>query len=164
MDTQPNGTSKSGLFGSLLDGRYRVERCLGSGGMGTVYSAYDLALEMDVAIKVGRERASQIEVQRFLREGQTIAKLEHPHIVRVFDLGQLADGRPYFVMERLPGKTFRELANEGPVELDRIIDRLWEIASALDWIHEQRVIHRDLKLDNLMLVTRSDGVESAKLF
>jgi serine/threonine-protein kinase len=151
-------------IGTLLEGRYRVKKRLGSGGMGTVYAAWDLVLEMDVAIKVGRDGASDIEMMRFLREARTMAGLDHANIARILDLGQLPEGRPYLVMELLRGKTFRELANEGPVDLDRIIDRLWEIASALDWIHQHRVIHRDLKLDNMMLVTRTDGTETAKLF
>jgi serine/threonine-protein kinase len=153
-----------GLTGTLLEGRYRVLRRLGSGGMGTVYAAYDTSLEIEVAIKVGRSGASLIESQRFLREARMMASLDHPNIVRVFNLGTLPDGRPYMVMELLRGKTFQELLHDGPLDLARIIDRLWEIASALDWIHHHRVIHRDLKLDNLMLVRRSDGREIAKLF
>jgi serine/threonine-protein kinase len=132
--------------------------------MGTVYAAYDTSLEIEVAIKVGRLGASSIEGQRFLREARMMASLEHPNIVRVFNLGELPGGRPYMVMELLRGKTFYDLLKEGPLDLSRILDRLWEIASALDWIHHHRVIHRDLKLDNLMLVRRNDGTEVAKLF
>jgi serine/threonine-protein kinase len=154
----------NGLTGLLIDDRYQVKKRLGSGGMGTVYSAMDRVLEREVAIKVGRHGASSIEVERFLREARTLASLDHPNIVRVFNLGQLPNERPYMVMELLRGRTFARIVEEGPIKLARIIDRLWEIASALDWIHGHKVIHRDLKLDNLMLVQRADGRETAKLF
>ncbi len=154
---------REGITGSTIDGRYRVQRRLGSGGMGTVYSAMDLSLDREVAIKMGRAGASKVEIERFLREARTLASLDHPNIIRIYNLGQLPNGRPYMVMELLKGKTFSALMRDGPIDPQRILDRLWEIASALDWIHERRVLHRDLKLDNLMLIQHPDGRETAKL-
>ncbi len=164
MDGRRNVGWNQGLTGTLIEGRYQVLKRLGAGGMGTVYAARDLTLERDVAIKIGRPGASTIEVERFLREGRMVARLDHANIVRVFNLGRLPGGRPYMVMELLEGRTFGEVFREGPVELSRIIDRLWEIGTALDFIHARGVVHRDLKLDNLMLVRRSDGREVAKVF
>jgi eukaryotic-like serine/threonine-protein kinase len=148
----------------LIDNRYRVQKRLGSGGMGTVYEAVDVVLDRSVAVKVGHDGASSTEIERFLREARIMAALDHPHIVRVLNLGQIGRGRPYMIMELLRGRTFSRIAEDGAVKLSRIIDRLWEIAAALDWIHSHGIVHRDLKLDNLMLIRRIDGTEATKLF
>ena len=145
-------------------GRYQIIEPLGTGGMATVYKAYQPSLEREVALKVLRPGfADDPEfLQRFQREARSIAKLRHPHIVQVFDFEPL-DGRYVLAMEYLEGGTLKErigsLAARGerlpPAEVARIVG---EVADALNHGHELGIVHRDMKPSNVMLARRDRAV------
>ncbi len=141
----------SRLQGALTD-RYRIERELGQGGMATVYLAEDLKHRRKVAVKVLRpELAAVIGAQRFLREIQTIANLQHPHILGLIDSGEV-DGTAYYVMPYVDGESLRDrLRREKQLPITDAVRLSTEVASALDYAHRHGVIHRDIKPENIML-------------
>src|SRR5215471_9016308 len=133
-------------------GPYEILQPIGAGGMGQVYKARDTRLNRPVAIKVlPPEFASRPDwKQRFEREAQTIASLNHPHICTVHDVGQ-QDGIDYLVMEYLEGQTLAQRLERGALPLDEALKIAIEIADALDKAHRQGIVHRDLKPANVML-------------
>jgi predicted Ser/Thr protein kinase len=141
----------------IIAGRFRVEREIGRGGMGTVYRASHLGLERPVAVKIlKQEFAAYPEVaDRFMREARTMARLRHPRAAIIFDAGHLADGRPFIVMEYVEGQTLAEtLAREGPFAPVRAVRVVAEICDALSEAHALGIVHRDLKPSNIMLNER----------
>jgi tRNA A-37 threonylcarbamoyl transferase component Bud32 len=138
-------------------GRYEIKGELGRGGMATVYRAYDPSFEREVAIKVlPRELLHDPQFRdRFRREIKTIASLEHPAIVPVYDVGE-EDGVPYFVMRYMPGGSLTQWIDKGKFSMEdaaRIIERL---SSALAYAHKNGLIHRDLKPDNILFDNNGD--------
>ena len=135
-----------------LANRYRVERELGAGGMATVYLAEDLKHRRKVAIKVLRpELAAVIGADRFLREIETIAGLQHPHILGLIDSGEM-DGTAYYVMPFVEGESLRDrLVREKQLPIADAIRIATEVAGALDYAHRHGVIHRDIKPENILL-------------
>ncbi len=142
--------------GELLAEKYRIEEPLGRGGMGLVLGARHIELGHRVAIKI-LDSKDPLAAARFLREAKTCAQLVNDHIVRVFDLGRLPGGVPYFVMEHLRGRDLgSQIARERlPVPL--AVQYLLQVCVALKEAHAMGVIHRDLKPSNLFVVERSDG-------
>ncbi|HLM58065.1 MAG TPA: serine/threonine-protein kinase [Pyrinomonadaceae bacterium] len=141
----------------VIAGRFRVEREIGRGGMGTVYRASHLGLERPVAVKIlKQEFASHPEVaDRFMREARTMARLKHPRAAMIFDAGHLADGRPFIVMEFVEGTTLAEvIAREGPFDPARAVRVAAEILDVLSEAHALGIVHRDLKPSNIMLNSR----------
>jgi eukaryotic-like serine/threonine-protein kinase len=131
-------------------GPYRVERVLGSGGMGTVYLGVrdDDQLPARVALKVIHAGTSEALLERFGRERRILAGLIHPYIARLLDAGKLADGRPYFVMEYVEGQTIDEYAaSHQPAVLELFL----KVCSAIQFAHQNLVIHRDLKPSNILV-------------
>jgi serine/threonine-protein kinase len=148
----------------VMDGKYRFERLLGRGGMGSVYRARDLVLDRPVAIKVIRAELLRDAAahRRLEREAQTLARLQHPSIVAVFDYGTLADRSPYLVMELVKGNDLRhELVSEGRLEPARVSRILSAICAAMAAAHAEGVLHCDLKPENVLLP--DDGVEAKVL-
>ena len=140
------------LIGKRL-GQYEIISRLGVGGMATVYRARQASVERDVAIKIIRSDMMNdpMFVERFRREANTIAKLSHPHIVKVFDYGSEGD-LAYLAMELLEGGSLaRLLRAEGDMPLEKASEMLQQVARALDVAHQQGIIHRDLKPDNILL-------------
>ena len=134
----------------FADGRYDIVEEIGRGGMGTVYAARDTALERDVAVKIGNAVPSSDLHARLTREAQVLASLEHPGIVPVHDWGLLTDGRPFYVMKRVRGRTLREVMESEPALTERL--RVFErVCEAVSFAHARGVIHRDLKPDNVMI-------------
>ncbi len=135
-----------------LRGRYAVERELGRGGMATVYLARDLKYDRPVALKVLHPALAQtLSTERFLREVQLTAKLQHPHILPVFDSGETA-GQLWYTMPYVEGETLRgRLRREGQLAVEQALRIAREAAQALHCAHEHGVIHRDVKPENLLL-------------
>jgi eukaryotic-like serine/threonine-protein kinase len=132
--------------------RYEVIEELGRGGMGTVYSARDHALGREVAIKIGNALPSAELQARLTSEAKVLARLEHPGIVPVHDFGILADGRPFYVMKRVQGRTLQACIESGLPLADRL--RIFErICEAVGFAHAHGILHRDLKPDNVMVGT-----------
>ncbi len=134
-------------------GQYTILAKRGSGGMGAVYRAVHALMQREVAVKVLPRRliANRAAQERFLREVQLLAKLDHPHVVRAYDAG-VDDGVPYLVMEYVPGIDCQEhVKRHGPFSVSRVCDLLAQAADALQHAHEQRFVHRDIKPSNLLL-------------
>jgi serine/threonine-protein kinase len=139
--------------GQPFDGRYRVLGRLGVGGMATVYLAEDSSLGRKVALKVMAERYSEDGefVERFRREAQAAARLNHPNIIAVYDRGE-ADGRPYIAMEYLQGRTLKQVIQaEGPLPPERAIAIAMQVLAGLRYAHEHGVVHRDVKPHNVLV-------------
>jgi hypothetical protein len=152
-------------YGRMLAGRYRFDRRLGRGGMGSVYLAFDVELQREVAVKVIRPEwlASPDAVGRFRREARAAALLSHPHVVTVHDFGVADDDRAYLVMERLNGRTLREaLRQHGSLAAPLAREILRGVCAAVSLAHHHRLLHRDLKPENIFLA-RSDEGEIAKV-
>ena len=134
----------------FLDDRYSVVRDIGRGGMGTVYLAIDSVLEREVAIKVPHVAADEELERRLQLEVRALARLEHPGIVPIHDCGRLADGRLFYVMKRIQGRTLREHLPDLPDEGARlsVFERLCDPVA---FAHARGVVHRDLKPENVML-------------
>jgi serine/threonine-protein kinase len=142
-----------GAVPRTVDAKYRVDRLLGTGGMGAVYLAHDMRLDRDVAIKVvrGDLLASADARARFRREAQLVARLQHPGIVSVFDYGTLPGGGAFLVMEFVRGRDLRSLAREGAQPASVVTPLLAGIAEPVEAAHRMGVLHRDLKPENILL-------------
>ena len=155
---------RSGGASPVIDGKYRVERLLAEGGMGAVYVASDLRLDREVAVKIVRPELlpDPAAHDRFAREAQTLARLQHPAIVTVFDFGSLPSGAPYLVMELVRGGDLRrELARDAPLGAARARAILAAVCAALEAAHREGVVHGDLKPENILLP--DEGVEAKVL-
>jgi hypothetical protein len=137
-----------------IDGRYTIERPLGSGGMAEVFLAHDGVLDRDVALKVlmSQYRGDEEFYERFGREARSAASLSHPNIVSIFDRGETPDGTCYIAMEYVSGGTLKERLDErGPMEPQRALAVASQVAEALWAAHERGVVHRDIKPHNILV-------------
>ena len=153
-------------MGALLGGRYRIDRPLGSGAMGSVYSAVQDGLGRKVAIKVlhGNLAADRDAVVRFQREAQSAAALGHPNIVQVIDFLWPQNEPPFLVMEQLEGRPLSEaIRAAGKMDSTRIARIARQVASALEAAHAAGIVHRDIKPDNIFLVDVPGLGETAKV-
>jgi serine/threonine-protein kinase len=143
----------SAILGTTLSGRYRLEARIGSGGMSTVYRAFDETLQRQVAIKLlNREVASDSDqLERFRREARAVAQLSHPHVVGVIDQGEDND-RPYIVFEYVEGETLKErIRRLGRLPIAEAVAYAIEIARALGAAHARHIVHRDVKPQNVLI-------------
>jgi len=145
-------TSVQGRLQSSLAERYAIEHEVGRGGMATVYLAQDLRHGRPVALKVLHpELAMSLGSERFLREIQIAARLQHPHIVPLYDSGQAGE-LLYYVMPFIEGESLRQLLERTPrLALEDAVRIARAVASALDYAHRQKIVHRDIKPENVML-------------
>ena len=142
------------IVGSLVGtrlGRFRITRLIGRGGMGEVYAAVDENLDRDVAVKVLSDAVNvEPHRRRFLREARLAARLNHPNIASVYEVGD-SDGRLYIVMELLEGQTLRALLAERRLTIDESVSIARDIARALARAHARDIIHRDIKPENVVI-------------
>lgn len=155
------------LVGTVLDGRFQVEKALASGASGDVYEAQHLALGHRVAIKIlrpGIPETADIRRKRFLREARVAARIRSDHVVRVFDYVAPEEGPAYIVMELLHGETLAErLRRTGPLPCTQAIDFIVQAAKPLAQMHDAGIVHRDVKPSNLFLERDADDKERIKL-
>ncbi|WP_437620457.1 protein kinase domain-containing protein [Sorangium sp. So ce1151] len=145
--------------GEVLAGKYQIVGRLGAGGMGTVWRARSLWLDVDVAIKVLHEEQFDAHAaERLLREARATARLGHPAIVRVFDFGETDSGEPFLVMELLEGTSLSNWLDEnGPMPAGQAVQMLLPVACALSTAHAQSIVHRDIKPANILVVPDGAG-------
>ncbi len=146
----------SDLTGEVIDGRYQLTRVVASGGMATIYAALDLRLDRQVAVKVMHPHLAQDEqfVTRFIREAKAAASLSHPNIVAVLDQGWNQGGAPcvFIVMELVEGATLRDYLHEqGALPVERALQIMSPVASALAAAHKLGIVHRDIKPENILV-------------
>src|SRR5215472_7410925 len=153
-------------IGSLVAGKYLLERVVGAGGMGIVVAAKHLQLDRKVAIKfLLPHAASNTEAAgRFKREARAMAKLHNDHVVRVLDVGMLEDGAPYMVMEYLTGTDVSQWVKErGQLPVELAVGYALEACEAMAEAHAMGIVHRDLKPSNIFLARKADGTQIVKL-
>lgn len=154
------------LLGMTVDGKYRIERILGVGGMATVYAAVRLQIGDTAAIKVlsPESRSVPLAVARFQREVRAAARIKHPNVVSIYDFGTLPDGRTYMVMEYITGESLRdELKRVGRLSPERAVAIMSSVCAAIHAAHQEGILHRDLKPENIMLARMRDGSEVVKV-
>jgi beta-lactam-binding protein with PASTA domain/predicted Ser/Thr protein kinase len=147
------------LINTIFDGRYRILRKLGSGGMANVYLAEDEELGRRVAIKILNDRHASDEsfVERFRREAKNAAGLSHPNIVSVYDRGE-AEGTYYIAMEYLEGRSLKErIVSDGPLPISAAIEVTRQILRAIGFAHRRGIVHRDIKPHNVLLAQDAPG-------
>ena len=135
-----------------LSDRYRIERELGRGGMAVVYLAQDESLDREVAIKVMRTSPDSAEdtLPRLLREARTVGRLQHPNIVQIYDIRTLEEDGLALIMRYIPGRNLKDvIREEGPFSPERAREVLVDIADALEYAHGRRLVHRDVKPENI---------------
>src|SRR5919112_1922061 len=154
------------LLGQVLHGKYRIEEKIDEGGMGCVYRATHVLMEKTVAVKVLHPALAADDkiVARFTREAKAASRISHPHAINVTDFGESENGIVYLVMEYLRGRTLKDIVrSEGPMPLARVVEIVRQVSGALEAAHEQGVVHRDLKSDNIMLEEAAGGTDWAKV-
>ena len=142
-------------------GRYQILELIGRGGMAEVYKAYDLALRRHVAVKVLFEILLQQDPRasdRFLTEAQNMAGLDHPHILPIYDYSE-ENGLSYFVMKLIPGGSLKDQL-QGPLEVERAVSLVGQVADALGYAHAHGIIHRDVKTANVLMAEPNSAILS----
>jgi serine/threonine-protein kinase len=153
-------------IGQSLLGQFRIEEKIGEGGMGTVYRAHQTTLDRDVAIKIlHAELATNADaVHRFEREARISTSLDHPNVVRVYLSGRLPDGSLFLVMELLRGRALADVLRLEPrLPLPRVLHVLGQICAGIAEAHDQGIIHRDVKPENVMIITKGREYDYVKV-
>lgn len=146
--------------------KYRIERQLGSGGMGVVVQATHLQLNQSIALKflINSELEPNVAAERFLREARATFRLRNEHTIRVMDVGTLPTNKPFIVMEMLVGKDFKQLLGDrSPLPIDEAEHYMMQVYATLAKTHALGIVHRDLKTRNLFVTTRVDGSPCVKV-
>ncbi|MFT7625670.1 MAG: serine/threonine protein kinase [Myxococcota bacterium] len=153
------------LSGTELSGRYKLERLIGVGGMGsTVWLARQTHIDRPVAVKLLPPSGNETPMRRFAREARIASHLRHPNIVTIYDYGSTDDGKLFLVMEYLEGQTLEQLLRaHAPLDVDRALHIAIQCLRALSHAHSKRVVHRDLKPSNLFLTPTGDDPDFLKV-
>lgn len=154
-------------MGTVLGGKYRVKRLLGTGGMGSVYKAENTTIGRTVAVKVLHPHLSDdgVALTRFQREARAAAGMQHPHVVQVLDMGVDDGGAPFIVMEYVRGKSAAQLLRlRGAIAPKRAAHIVGQVLDALEQVHSRGIIHRDLKPENVLLTVHQGREDFAKIF
>lgn len=152
--------------GQVVDGKYRIIDKLGQGGMGVVYRVHHLGLDRSMALKtLNGYQGNRSHWLRFEREARVCARLEHPNLVKIFDMGLLADGMPFYTMELLDGTNLEDIIKRcGPLNFQTFLGVFLPVVRALDYAHSQGLVHRDIKPGNIVVDLDSSGkVQGVKL-
>ena len=161
-----DGEGPDPRIGQVLLDQFRIEERIGAGGMGTVYRARQTTLGRDVAIKIlNPDLATNSDaIRRFQREARISTSIDHPNVVRVSLFGQLPDGSLYIVMELLRGRTLADLMrNDGPLPVHRALHIAAQVCDGVGEAHAQGVVHRDVKPENVFLVTKGRDHDFVKV-
>ena len=137
------------LVGRVLGERYRVEQRLSQGGMGVVYRARHVVLDSQLAVKVLLKPQGPEDQRRFLQEAKLASLIQHPNTVQIIDFGVLPSGQSYLVMELLRGRTLATELQKGPMDALRVRQIGTQIARGLQAVHDQGIVHRDMKPDKV---------------
>ena len=160
------GDEYQAMIGQTLDGRYRIEKKIGEGGMGVVFAAKHMIIERPLAIKVLRREVMRDAgtIKRFEQEAKAASRIGHPNIVDVTDFGTTPEGMTYSVMEYIKGETLARVNRQmAPLALPRIFRIASQLARALGAAHDKGIVHRDLKPDNVFLVDRDGRADFVKI-
>jgi serine/threonine protein kinase len=153
------------LLGRTISARYRIEKVIGEGGMGVVYSAEHLHMRKRMAIKILHPEMSRLPevVARFEREAMAAAHIDHPNVAAATDFGKLDDGSFFLVLEYIEGKSLRDVIGQGRLLLARALHIMEQIAGALARANAIGIVHRDLKPENVMLISRDQDNDFVKV-
>jgi serine/threonine-protein kinase len=162
---RPSPPKLAATLPGRIAGKYRVERLIGQGGMGSVVQARHELLDVPVAVKVlSKDFVNDPNViARFLREAKAVARLKSEHVAHVMDVGTLEDGKPYIVMELLAGEDLDARLERGPLGIPEAADYVLQALEAMAHAHAVGIVHRDLKPANLFVTTAPDGREVVKV-
>ena len=152
-------TSKTVKPGDIIGDHYALLSLLGEGGMGYVFLAEHNIIGKKYALKIVRpDRVDEASRQRFEVEARVIAKLDHPNIVKIYNMGVYLDDCPYYVMDRLEGKALSEHIHEGTnISIEDLLDIFTQVAKGLEYAHNKGIIHRDIKPSNIVLTAQNNG-------
>lgn len=162
----PKATDTSGTnYTGTIDGRYMVGDCLGQGAMGSVYKVKHIKLAKRFAMKIIHPQLAREEmlVARFHREAQALSRLDHPNCVGVVDFGQTGRGDFYLVMDYVEGEDLAEIVSRGPLPIDTAIEITKQVLRGLGHAHKAGILHRDIKLENLIKTEDEDGFIRIKI-
>jgi serine/threonine protein kinase len=166
MPEQAEGAPFDPLIGQTFRGTYFIQQWIGGGGMGDVYKALHVTLDVPIALKILKKAllSDPAIVQRFHREARAASRLRHHNVIRVTDFGQIEDGTLYMAMEYVAGKSLaRVIAEEFPLSEQRIVHVVQQVLSALSEAHASQILHRDLKPENVMLESRRSEPDLVKV-
>lgn len=151
--------------GDVVGDSYVLISLLAKGGMGVVYRARHTQLDRIFALKILAPRAlNDVNWKRFELEARTLAKLQHPNVVQIFNMGIDRKGCPYYVMELLDGRAISEvLAEDGLLELHQFVQCFVDVCKALKFVHDKNIVHRDIKPSNLMLINSNQSIKVTKV-
>jgi len=150
----PDADPRAGTYA----GAYLLEQQIGHGGMGLVYKARDERLQRPVAVKFLLHELSEDEKakERFFREARAVSLLDHTNICTIYDIGEMEDGRIFIAMAFYDGETLKTKIKKGPIDVDDFLDLCIQITAGMERAHEARIIHRDIKPDNVIITERGD--------